>query len=277
MSRSRSMMGGLAVAAAAGLTLAGCHSGAAALGGGSTPTAGSSAPTVSGSTGSGSTGSGSTGSGSTGSGSTGSGSTIGGSGAASYFPITVGDTWVYAVNLAGQKDTTTNKVAAVSPVAAGRQLTMAITTSNPATTNSFRYVVHPDGSIDIPSFGTSQSSFKVKSGSIGWPSPAQLASGQSFSSKIVVTGSEEGTTITETINATFKGEGTQSVTVPAGTYSATLMDEVETENILGQKTSFDTKTWLVNGIGPVKTVLTARDGSSASLDETTELTSFTKG
>lgn len=40
-----------------------------------------------------------------------------------------------------------------------------------------------------------------------------------------------------------------------------------TETVLGHTATLDTKTWLVDGIGPVKTVMTALDGGSAALDD----------
>jgi hypothetical protein len=236
MSRSSARLSGLVATVAAGVALAGGHSGAA-----------------------------------TGGGQTGGG----GSGITAYSPATVGDTWVYAVSHAGKQQTATSKLTAVSPVAGGRQLSIA--TGSPTVTNTSHYVVHPDGSVTIPGFGSGQGNFKVKPGTLGWPSPAQLASGQEFHDNIVVAGSELGMSSTETVSATVKGEGTQSVTVPAGTYSATLMDEVETETVLGHTATLDTKTWLVDGIGPVKTVMTALGGGSASLNETEEMRSFTKG
>jgi hypothetical protein len=136
------------------------------------------------------------------------------------------------------------------------------------------YIVHSDGSISIPLDFGGLSGFKLKSGGIGWPSPAQLASGQPTDDTIVMTGSVGGTSMTITSKAVVKGEGTQSVTVPADRYSATVVDEQETEKIEGTPVTTDDKTWLVNGVGPVKVEMTDGTGTVSGLEQ---LTSFTKG
>ena len=56
-----------------------------------------------------------------------------------------------------------------------------------------------------------------------------------------------------TAHITVKGDGTQSVTVPAGTYTATVVDMTESETIAGITISTEVMTWLANGVGPVKT------------------------
>jgi hypothetical protein len=136
------------------------------------------------------------------------------------------------------------------------------------------YIVHSDGSISIPLNIGATTGLTLKSGNLGWPSPSQLASGQPQNDTIVMTDTAGGTNITVTSKAVVKGEGTQSVSVPAGSYSATVVDELETEKIAGTPVTSEVKTWLVNGVGPVKSVMT--DGSG-TVDQTEQLTSFTKG
>ncbi len=48
------------------------------------------------------------------------------------------------------------------------------------------------------------------------------------------------------------GEGTQTVRVPAGTYQATLINEAMTEKFSGAAVGLDIRTWVANGVGPVK-------------------------
>jgi hypothetical protein len=264
MSRSRSLLGGLVTTAAAGLTLAGCGAGSSAGSVSATASTGASGTATATASAAGS----------------GSGSlTI--SGDSSYFPDTVGDTWVYQTQTSAGKSTATNKVTGVTSIASGTQVTLTDTNDVSGTTqsSSLQYIIHSDGSVGIPiNLGSAADTvdFKVKSGGLAWPSPSQLASGQPVDDTIVMSFSEAGTTYSVTDHAVVKGEGTQSVTVPAGTYQATLIDDVETESILGTPTTFDIKTWVVNGIGPIKDTMTT--GTAGDSDATTEvLQSFTKG
>jgi hypothetical protein len=265
---SRSTVAGtLTAAAAAGLVLTGCHSssgtGAAAPSSSSAPNsaAAGSAPASGSASGTATAGSGS------------SAVTVG------YFPAEVGDTWVYQVSLDGSKGTVTNQVVAVAPTAGGTEVTMKDTNTVTGTSqvSTFQYIIHPDGSISIPvNFGAG-STLKLKSGGLAWPSPAQLASGQPVNNTIVMTGSVGGKSMTVTANAVVKGDGTQAVSVPAGSYSATVIDEVETEKLLGVATSFDIKTWVANGMGPVKEEMTSNADGSSVITTSEQLTSFTKG
>jgi hypothetical protein len=170
-------------------------------------------------------------------------------------------------------------VLAVAPVAGGTEVTMkdTDTVTGSAQVDTFEYIIHPDGSISVPVNLGGDSTFKLKSGGLAWPSPAQLASGQPQDDTIVMTGSVGGKSMTFTTNAVVKGDGTQAVSVPAGSYSATLIDEVETEKILGVASSFDIKTWVVNGVGPVKEEMTSNSDGSSVISTSEQLMSFTKG
>ena len=81
--------------------------------------------------------------------------------------------------------------------------------------------------------------------------------------------------ITEHI--TSQGQGTQSVTVPAGTYSASVVNVTESASIMGYNTTIDDKTWLATGVGPVQSELIDIAGGKTSIDNKEELTSFVKG
>jgi hypothetical protein len=264
MSRSRSPLGGLvAVAGTAGLALAGCHSGGGTSSSASSASASASAPGAAAAAGSAQASPGN-----------GSGATTVG-----YFPAVVGDTWVYQVSLEGSQGTVTNQVTAVAPVAAGTEVTMkdTNTVSGASQVSTFQFIIHSDGSISVPVNFSGASGFKLKSGGLAWPSPAQLASGQPENNTIVMTGSTGGKDMTVTANAVVKGDGTQTVSVPAGSYSATVIDEVETEKILGVATSFDIKTWVANGVGPVKEEMTSDADGSSVIATSEQLKSFAKG
>ena len=196
------------------------------------------------------------------------------------FPDTVGDTWKYN-NTNGT--TSENKIGAVTPVSAGQQVTMDTTFVDNGTSThaSYEYIVEPNGEIALPTsqFAPSESgvTMKVLSGGIYWPSAAQLASGQpvhtTLSMEITVAGKTQ--TITEHI--TSQGQGTQSVTVPAGTYSASVVNVEEAATVDGYNTTIDDKTWLATGVGPVQIELVSVDGGKTDITSKEELTSFVKG
>jgi hypothetical protein len=80
-----------------------------------------------------------------------------------------------------------------------------------------------------------------------------------------------------TAHITVKGVGTQSVTVPAGTYSATVIEMRESETIEGIAVSSVVKTWLASGVGPVQTEVLIDEGGSDHLAAQDQLVSFKAG
>ena len=256
----------LAAAAASGLVLAGC-------GNSSNATTASTSSQPAGSTAS----SGSAGSSPASSGSASSMST--GSGAAAFFPLAVGNKWVYVDKLSGEQGTVRNQVISVTPVASGNKVIMKdqddLGGAAPDTTTS-ALIVHSDGSISVP-MTTMGDSFKIKSGSVVWPSAAQLASGQPHHDTLVITTTMAGQTSTIRAHVVVKGEGTQTVRVPAGTYQATLIDEVMSEKFSGIAIDMDIRTWVANGVGPVKTELRTSSAGKTAIVNDQELKSFTKG
>jgi hypothetical protein len=253
--------GMLAVAAASGLVLAGCGSTS-----GSSASSSSSQPAASASS-----------SGSASSGSAKSVST--GSGAVAFFPLAVGNKWVYVDKLSGEQGTVRNQVISVTPIASGSKVVMKdsddLGGGAPNTTTS-ALIIHSDGSISVP-MTTVGDSFKIESGSVIWPSAAQLASGQPHHDTLVMTTTIAGQTNTIRAHVVVKGEGTQTVTVPAGTYQATVIDEVMSEKFSGMAIDMDIRTWVANGVGPVKTELTTNAAGKSTVANDEVLKSFTKG
>jgi hypothetical protein len=269
----RRTAGAFAVAAAAaGLVLTGCGktSGSGAAAAGATTGAATSAATTS--------GGGSTASAAA-TGSASQSSVVVSSGALP-FPTTVGDSWTYN-NTNGT--TSENKIASATQVAAGQQVTMDTTFKDNGTTthDSYEYIIEPNGQIALPTsqFAPSSSgvTFKVLSGGIFWPSAAQLASGQPVHTTLTMEFTVAGKTQTITEHITSQGQGTQSVTVPAGTYSASVVNVQESATIEGYNTTLDDKTWLASGVGPVQSELIDIDGGKTSITNKEELTSFVKG
>ena len=257
-------------AAAAGLVLTGCGK----------------------STGSGAAAAGTTAAGTTAGGTTsGTGSTASASGSASQastvvstgslpFPTTVGDTWTYS-NSNGS--TSENKIASNTQVAAGQQVTMATTfkDNGTATHASYEYVVQPNGQIALPTSqfapSTAGLTMKIVSGGVFWPSAAQLASGQPVHTTLVMELTIAGKTQKITEHITSQGQGTQTVTVPAGTYGTSVVNVEEAATVDGFNTTIDDKTWLATGVGPVQSELVSVDGGKTDITSKEELTSFVKG
>jgi hypothetical protein len=198
------------------------------------------------------------------------------------FPTTVGDTWDYS-NSNGT--TSQNKITSSTQVAAGQQVAMAIAFKDNGTTTheSWDYIVQPNGQISLPtsqftsSMSSAGASVKLLSGGIFWPTAAQVSSGQPIHSTLVmeITVAGKAEKITEHITST--GEGNQSVTVPAGTYTASVVNVAESADFEGYNLTIDDKTWLAPTVGPVQTELLSVDGGKTDLTNKQVLTSFVKG
>ncbi len=217
---------------------------------------------------------------SSGTSSNGSTSTIVSSSASLPFPTTAGDTWIYS-NTNGT--TSENKIVSVTQVSSGQQVLMdGIFKDNGTTTSShFSYIIEPNGQIMLPfsQFDSSESGVSVKlvTGGLYWPSAAELASGQAHHSTLTIDFTVAGKTEQVVTHITATGGGTQSVTVPAGTYSATVVNMLESEKFDGISLSTDIKTWLASSVGPVQTEIISVDGTTQGVTNKEELTSFVKG
>ena len=259
-------------AAAAGLVLTGCGKTTPSAAAGPTTGAATSAATTSGGGSSATASAAATGSASQ--------SSVVVSSGALPFPTTVGDTWSYS-NSNGTSSV--NKIASATQVSAGQQVTMATTFKDNGTTthDSYEYIIEPNGQIALPTSqfapSTAGVTFKIISGGIFWPSAAQLATGQPVHTTLTMEFTIAGKTQKITEHITSQGQGTQSVTVPAGTYSASVVNVTESASIMGYNTTIDDKTWLATGVGPVQSELIDIAGGKTSIDNKEELTSFVKG
>ena len=215
-------------------------------------------------------------------GSGGSGGSGGGGTASALIPVAVGNTWVYDETLPTGKGTGTNRMIAVTPAAGGgNRVTMTVdshVTGLPASKAAkVTLIFHPNGSISYPLTQFTGATVKVKSGSIIWPSTAQISSGLPQVNTLVMTITEGGQTTTVKSHVVVKAAGSATVTVPAGTYSTTIIDETLSENFDGISASTLIRNWVANGVGPVKSeVFSTADGKTA-VESTNELKSFTKG
>jgi hypothetical protein len=238
-----------ALLAVTGLALAGCSSG-------SSPSASSSPPSPTGAAPAGSP----------------NGSAFTGT---PLFPVTVGNTWVYKVTTAGlTAGTATDKIIAVVPVTGGDQVTtMHRVQGMGRTSGKETFLFGSDGSITMPLTSLGNGAFKISSGGIVWPSQAQIDSGRPYTSTIRATVTVAGQSSDVSTHVTVRGAGPATVKVPAGTYQATVVADTLSEKFAGIAVSIRIRTWMVRGIGPVKSQVTA-NGTTAS---TEELKYFTKG
>jgi hypothetical protein len=196
------------------------------------------------------------------------------------FPVAVGNTWNYKITTSGESGTTINKMTAVTPVATGQQVTMLTTDHLGSVNGSAKetYLFHTDGSISSPLGSFSPGSgVTVTSNGVVWPPASVIASGKPSPSTLKISVKAAGQTLSTTAHVTVQGAGTATVTVPAGTYQATVVLVTERLSIAGITASIQVKTWLAPGVGPVKELVNTNEGSATSVVADEELLSFTKG
>jgi hypothetical protein len=195
------------------------------------------------------------------------------------FPVTVGDTWVYqtAASVNGKQGLTTDKIVSAGPAAAGYQVTMSETVDVGGSVLTARpvYLFYPSGKVGYPV--TDANGVSVTGGGVTWPDAAGLASGQAYRSVVRIRVSQAGASEYQNANVTVQGAGTAAVTVPAGSYQATVVNMTITTQVGSYTTSVDVKTWLAPGTGPVKSEVLTHAGGKAKLTTTNVLLTFTKG
>jgi hypothetical protein len=196
------------------------------------------------------------------------------------FPVGVGNTWKYATTAGSETGTTINKMTAVVPVASGQQVTVTSTSTLLGTTthNSFTYIFGSDGSITYPLSQLGSSSGVTLSGSgVLWPNAAAIASGTPSTSQLKISINESGVKLSTTAHITVQGAGTASVTVPAGTYQATVVNMTIALTVEGISVTEQVKTWLASGVGPVKDEVILDEAGADHVEAGEQLESFTKG
>jgi hypothetical protein len=192
------------------------------------------------------------------------------------FPIAVGNTWVYetvaAINNA--HSVVIKRVMSVAPVPGGHQVAMsAMVRQGPAqkTTQEY-YVFYANGQTGFPVHEPNGFSV-VSSNGVLWPDAAGLASGRAYHSVLTA---RLGDGRYETADVTVQGGGTSSVTVPAGTYQASLVT-MTMVMMIGRFTSTTVvKVWTAPDAGPVKSEQFITAGGKTQLTTTEALLSFTK-
>jgi hypothetical protein len=200
---------------------------------------------------------------------------FGPAGAAPY-PIAVGNTWVYqtTANIDGERGIETKRVLSVVPVSGGRRVTMSETNDldGAKTTNEDVFVFYSNGTIEYPVVGSEVS---VLGSGVLWPSAAGLASGRAFRSVERIKVSPTGPA--QYANVAVQGQGTHAVTVPPGTYQATLVTMTMAVKVGGYTSTEEVETWDAPGTGPVKSEVLVLAAGHTKVTATNELLSFTKG
>jgi hypothetical protein len=211
---------------------------------------------------------------------TGSGSTPGVVPAAALaFPVAVGNTWVYssAVPSVGTTSTVTDKVLSVTAVATGHRVAESYTNTLSATTVPAAYVFHSDGSITLPLSQMSGGTVSSPTGGIVLPSAAVIASGRPYRYVLTIGFKEAGQKLTETAHVTVQGAGMATVTVPAGTYRATIIDMTMAWTVATYTVTIEIKDWFASGTGTVKSEALIHEAGLSEVSSTEELKSFTRG
>ncbi len=257
---ARAVLAGLAA-----ITLAGCGSAASTSG---TAAGGSPAASASGSAGASSASAVATASASA------TGAT-GGTAASAPFPVAIGNTWVYqaVASINNAHATDTKKVTSVTPVAGGRRVTMSDTVIPGSGAVTQNYIFYDNGQIGFP-ISQSHGISVISGNGLVWPNAADLAAGKAVhsTSKIKLTSGQY-----ETANITVQGGGTQSVSVPAGTYQATVVNMSIVTHVGSFTTTISIKEWTAPGTGPVKSEEIIRAAGKSEVTTTEALLSFTKG
>jgi hypothetical protein len=139
------------------------------------------------------------------------------------------------------------------------------------------YLFHPDGSVTVPAAQFGNGTLMLTTSAITWPSAAQLRSGHATTTPVTFTVTVLGKAIRETAQAAVQGGGIQTVTVPAGTYRAQVIEEGFTATVGKLPVRFNLETWVANGVGPVKIALGSTSTTAANPATVEELKSFTRG
>jgi hypothetical protein len=186
------------------------------------------------------------------------------------FPVRIGNTWVYQTKIGGASGRTTNRIVATGPGSAGYLVTMSSATNVTGASNSGTagYTFYPDGTVGYPA--PAINGVSVTGGGIRWPNAAALASGRAYHSTLKIQVGSSGQTQDAGVNV--YGAGTETVTVPAGTYQASVVETT----ITAKGETIVVTTWIAQGVGTVKTQTQVSGAGAAGLTTTEELVSFTK-
>lgn len=186
------------------------------------------------------------------------------------FPVAVGDTWTYTLELAGQPlPALVEKITGITPVAGGQRVSMAITSSlyGIPTTKHADYLFGTDGSISFPPGPITSLMSPGNVGNVIVPPLSVVNSGRPVTWTVKIPPAD--------IHITVRGGGTASVTVPAGTYRVTVVNMTvsATGSGLDKPLVVVRRMWFAPHVGEVGEELIA--ASSGQVVVTQKLQSFT--
>jgi hypothetical protein len=198
----------------------------------------------------------------------------GAAGTSAPFPVAVGNTWIYqaVTSINNAHSTDTKKILSVTPTTGGRQVTMSDTVIPGSAKVTQNYLFYDNGQIGFP-ISQSHGVTLVSGNGIVWPNAADLAAGKAThsTSMIKLTSGQF-----ETADVTVSGGGTESVSVPAGTYQATLVNMTILTHVGSFTTTITIKEWTAPGTGPVKSEEIIKAAGQSQVTSTETLLTFTK-
>jgi hypothetical protein len=198
------------------------------------------------------------------------------------FPVAVGDTWTYTLEIAGLPPSVLiKKITGITPVPGGQRVSMAITNYVYGIPKKFHqdYLFGTDGSISFPPPGPITSALSpANTGGVIVPPLSVVNSGRPVTWTVKMPPVKlAGRKISAHARVTMQGGGTASVTVPAGTYRATVVNMT----IKATTSGFDKpivevqRMWFAAHVGEVgEEVINASPGSGQVVS-TLKLRSFT--
>jgi hypothetical protein len=199
------------------------------------------------------------------------------------FPVAVGDTWTYTLEIAGQPlpSVLVKKITGITPVPGGQRVSMAITYSVYGIPKTIHqdYLFGTDGSISFPPPGPITSALSpANTGNVIVPPLSVVNSGRPVTWTVKMPPVKlADRKISGKTRITVQGGGTASVTVPAGTYRVTVVNMT----VKATTSGFDKpivavqKMWFAPHVGEVGEEVIAASPGSGQVLSTEKLQSFT--
>jgi hypothetical protein len=210
-----------------------------------------------------------------------------------YYPVALGNTWTYRMDYYGFNDVgivvMTQTIAEVTPVTDGVQVTIDRSFHHENglfadSTDSLEFTFHDDGSAILPYLAyppdsgvlAGQYEVTVTGGDVSWPTVAEFEAATPTASTVTASLSNGAMTFGESVTATLVGQGSEAVTVAAGTFTARKLRHGLVATVIGQGSiPSSVTTWLAEGVGPVRIVVV--DEVFGSEIVTVELVEFVPG
>jgi hypothetical protein len=194
------------------------------------------------------------------------------------FPVAVGDTWTYTLEIAGQPlpAALVKKITGITPVPGGQRVGMAITESVYGIPKTFHqdYLFGADGSISFPPGPIAS---PANAGNVIVPPLSVVNSGRPVTWTVKDPPLKlAGRKVTGHTRITVQGGGTASVTVPAGTYRVTVVNMTvsATSSWVDKPVVMVQRMWFAPHVGEVgEEVIAASSGGQVLSTE--KLQSFT--